>query len=99
MLDALGDTEASSTPGAFRLSDPSLNPSDLLPLDVETQALLRTELVESGPTFLDRLDNLHNLLERYRLHFGYRVIYEIATFVSLARERVGSDPTTLGPGW
>ena len=39
--------------------------------------------------------DLHGLLERYNLHFGYRVIDEITTFVALARQHVGADEATL----
>ena len=35
------------------------------------------------------------MLERYHLHFGYRVINEITTFVALARQRVGPDDASL----
>jgi hypothetical protein len=60
-----------------------------------TRRALKAELVEAGPTYSERLTNLHALLERYHLHFGYRVIDEITTFVALARQRVGDDNASV----
>ena len=96
ILDALAGEDAEPLPEGFRLADPALSTLDFRPADDATQQALRAELVDSGPTYSDRLVSLHGLLERYHLHFGYRVINEITTFVALARQRVGPDDASLG---
>ena len=95
ILDALAGEDAEPLPEGFRLADPALSPLDFRPADDATRQALRAELVDSGPTYSDRLVNLHGLLERYHLHFGYRVIHEITTYVALARQRVGHDDASL----
>ena len=79
----------------FRLKDPALRAEEFRPAAGATRRTLKAELVEAGPTYSERLTNLHALLERYHLHFGYRVIDEITTFVALARQRVGDDQASL----
>jgi hypothetical protein len=95
ILHALAGAGAEQPPGGFRLADPALRLLDFRPADDATRRSLKAELVESGPTYSDRLVSLHGLLERYHLHFGYRVIDEITLYVALARERVGPDDASL----
>lgn len=95
ILDALAGDEAEPLPEGFRLADPALSAQHFSPADDATRRALRAELVGSGPTYPDRLVSLHGLLERYHLHFGYRVINEISDYVALARRHVGSDEASL----
>jgi hypothetical protein len=81
--------------GGFRLKDPALRAVAFRPAEGATRRALKAELVEAGPTYSERLTNFHALLERYHLHFGYRVIDEITTFVALARQCVGDDQASL----
>ncbi len=85
---ALSGADDAVPQGGFRLKDPALRAEAFRPADGATRRALKAELVEAGPTYSERLTNLHALLERYHLHFGYRVIDEITTFVALARQRV-----------
>jgi energy-coupling factor transporter ATP-binding protein EcfA2 len=95
ILDALAGASAEQPPEGFRLADPKLRALDFRAADDAARRALKAELVESGPTYAERLVNLHALLEHYQLHFGYRVIDEITTFVALARQRVGQDDASL----
>ena len=95
ILQALAGDDTQPLSEGFRLADPSLDPGDFRTRDDATRQALKAELVESGPTYSERLVNLHALLERYHLHFGYRVIDEITTFVGLARQRVAPDEASL----
>lgn len=95
ILDALAGEDAESLPEGFRFADPALSPLDFRPEEEGSREALKAELVASGSTYPERLVNLHGLLERYHLHFGYRVISEITTFVALARQRVGDDEASL----
>jgi energy-coupling factor transporter ATP-binding protein EcfA2 len=99
ILDKLAGSGSGSTAiqahGGFRLTNAELNVHRFRAADETVRNALGAELVDSGPTYSERLVNLHGLLERYTLHFGYRVIDEITTFVALARKSVGDDDATL----
>lgn len=92
---ALSGADEALPQGGFRLMDPALRVETFRVAEGATRRALKAELVEAGPTYSERLTNLHALLERYHLHFGYRVIDEITTFVALARQRVGDDEASL----
>jgi hypothetical protein len=92
---ALSGADETLPEGGFRLKDPALRTDAFQITEGDARRALKAELVESGPTYAERLTNLHALLERYHLHFGYRVIDEITTFVALARQRVGDDEGSL----
>ncbi len=92
---ALSGADDAVPQGGFRLKDPALRAEAFRPADDAIRRALKAELVEAGPTYSERLTNLHALLERYHLHFGYRVIDEITTFVALARQRVGDDEASV----
>jgi 5-methylcytosine-specific restriction enzyme B len=94
--DALtGAVAEEGTSTSFRLANPALDAAGFRSIDEDARNALRTELVESASSYPELLVNLHGLLERYHLHFGYRVIAELTTFVVLARERVGDDDRTF----
>lgn len=92
---ALSGADEALPQGGFRLKDPALRAETFRPAEGAVRRALKAELVEAGPTYSERLTNLHALLERYHLHFGYRVIDEITTFVAFARQRVGDDQASL----
>jgi energy-coupling factor transporter ATP-binding protein EcfA2 len=92
---ALSGGDEALPEGGFRLKDPALRAETFQTAEGAARRALKAELVDAGPTYSERLTNLHALLERHHLHFGYRVIDEITTFVALARERVGDDEASL----
>jgi hypothetical protein len=96
ILDALSGA-VPEVPGetGFRLAIPALDTRTFKRVDAAARAALRAELVQSDSPFVDRLNNLHGLLEPHHRHFGYRVIDEIATFVGLARSRVSTNEATF----
>lgn len=42
-------------------------------------------------TFTETLEDVHDLLARFHLHFGYRVIEEVSAFVGHALQKVDGD--------
>lgn len=79
-----GGEPASST---FRLVDGSVEPGDLV--DRASRAAAALARGKASPDFVQALASVHELLEKHNLHFGYRVLNEVTTFVGHALERVG----------
>jgi energy-coupling factor transporter ATP-binding protein EcfA2 len=80
---------------SFRLENPSVSPSAFRVVSADERQSIKTALVDEGPTYAGRMIDLEGLLEWHRLHFGYRVIDEITTYVGLAREHVGASAEIL----
>jgi hypothetical protein len=96
LLDqALSDTPEELPPDPFRLADPSISASAFGVVDLEARRSIKATIVNEGPTYTGRLIDLESLLRRYHLHFGYRVIDEITTYVGLANERIGESENIL----
>ena len=82
------------TGSSFRLREPRVAPGWLLAdPDAQREAERRAK---RHPVFAARLRELHALLAAHHLHFGYRVIDEMARFVRLraggGRGRGGRGP-------
>ena len=45
--------------------------------------------------FTEALEDVHDLLARYHLHFGYRVIDEVSAFVGHALDKVDDEPAEI----
>jgi MoxR-like ATPase len=85
-LDRYFEREAESLPSAFRLREAGVGPGAFL-----AAADHQVDLAELPTSVTEALTEVHSLLERDRLHFGYRVISEIMRYVSLALDMVDGD--------
>ncbi|HEX8105594.1 MAG TPA: hypothetical protein VF533_23460 [Solirubrobacteraceae bacterium] len=88
---ALG-ADAVATPSPFRLT------TDVLPawfIDDENRAAAARQRAIDEASFGTWLSDVHGLLARYDLHFGYRVINEVAVYVGHALELVEGDPDSI----
>lgn len=56
------------------------------------QAIAPREVAHGVESFTEALEDVHDLLARYHLHFGYRVIDEVSAFVGHALKKVDGDP-------
>ncbi len=74
------------TSGRFVLKDADVR-NVLLPSNFSSKANYSAAL-ESTPEIHDYLDALLNILRQYHLHFGYRVINEIAHFICHTHELI-----------
>ncbi len=92
-VDALvSETQSSGAGSAFRLKQPVLAPEDFArqPSDADLQRL--KALARDEPSaFTGRLKEVHAMLERHHLHFGYRVVNEVMVFVGRAIDSVDGD--------
>jgi len=78
---ALGHPVDSPTEG-LRLKGGRLNPAWLA--NRRTAASAASETAHGVDGFTEALEDVHDLLRRFHLHFGYRVINEISVFVGHA---------------
>jgi hypothetical protein len=84
-LEGGGEAAAST----FRLADGVLEPRDFAERDrANADALVRGK--DCGP-FAEALVEVHELLKSHNLHFGYRGLHEITTYVGHALARVEGD--------
>ncbi|MDN3015796.1 AAA family ATPase [Paenibacillus sp. BSR1-1] len=90
-----GSAPASGTaPGTgITASEPYKLQNDpvLLPLELATLEISQT-LANSTPNVMDDLLEVYKLLEKFNLHFGYRVINEISLYITNAEKSVTSYP-------
>jgi 5-methylcytosine-specific restriction endonuclease McrBC GTP-binding regulatory subunit McrB len=86
-LDRYFEREAETTPSSFRLRDAEIGPAAFV-----AGAALPVDRADLPTSVIQALTEVHALLERDRLHFGYRVIDEIVRYVSLALGLVDGDP-------
>lgn len=85
-----GGEPAGST---FRLSQGSLEPADFANRSRgAAEALARGK---ACAPFQAALMELHKLLQRHTLHFGYRVLGEMTTYLGFALERIDGDEAKL----
>jgi len=89
---ALGHPVADAGHG-LRLKDGFLD-SDWL-CSTKVQALASGAIAHGVESFTEALEDVHSLLARFHLHFGYRVIAEVSAFVGHAREKVAGDPEDI----
>jgi hypothetical protein len=71
----------------FKLSNPLINVSMFAPREGLSVDAIREQFADFNP----HLAELHAVLAKDRLHFGYRVINEIVSFVGLAIQHAGPD--------
>lgn len=84
-LEGGGEAAAST----FRVAEAVLEPQDFARRErASTEALARGK--ECAP-FGEALVEVHELLKSHNLHFGFRVLHEMTTFVGHALERVDGD--------
>jgi hypothetical protein len=94
-VDAQRFLEGGGEPAAstFRLADGTLEPAEFADRSsLNTAALARGK---DSASFAEALVGAHELLKSHNLHFGYRVLNEITTFVGHALERVSGDPDEI----
>ena len=89
---ALGHPVDDATEG-LRLRDGRLDPAWLC--TTKSQALSARERAHALESFTEALEDVHDLLARSYLHFGYRVIDEISAFVGQALKLVDGDPEVV----
>jgi hypothetical protein len=89
---ALGHPVDDATEG-LRLRDGRLDPAWLC--TTKSQALSARERAHGLESFTEALEDVHDLLARSYLHFGYRVIDEISAFVGQALKFVEGDPEVV----
>jgi hypothetical protein len=89
---ALGHPVDDATDG-LRLRDGRLDPAWLC--TSKSQALSTRERAHELESFTEALEDVHDLLARSYLHFGYRVIDEISAFVGRALKLVDGDPEVV----
>jgi hypothetical protein len=77
----------------LRLKDGRLNPSWLC--TSHDQALAPRAAAHEVPSFTEALEEVHALLTRFHLHFGYRVIDEVSAFVGHALGKTEGDPDDI----
>lgn len=78
-LDRYFEREAETVPSSFRLRDAGVEPAAFL---TSAGSAVDTDALPTSVT--QALTEVHALLERDRLHFGYRVVSEVVRYVSLA---------------
>lgn len=78
-LDRYFEREAETVPSSFRLRDTGIEPTAFM-----TSAGASVDADDLPTSVTEALTEVHALLERDRLHFGYRVISEMLRYVSLA---------------
>ena len=90
-VDAQRFLEGGGEPAAstFRLANGTLEPTKF----AERSSLNAAALArgKDSASFAEALVNVHELLKSHNLHFGYRVLNEITTFVGHALERVSGE--------
>jgi len=86
-LDRYFEREAESVPSSFRLREAGVEPSAFV-----AGSGYQVDPAELPTSVTEALTEVHGLLARDRLHFGYRVISEIVRYVSLALAMVDGDP-------
>lgn len=89
---ALGHGDEAPDAG-LRLTGGALDPAWLC-TDKEGALALRSRAHESE-TFTEALEDVHAILARFDLQFGYRVIDEISGFVGHALDKTAGDPETV----
>ena len=89
---ALGHPVDDATEG-LRLRGGRLDPAWLC--TTKSQALSTRERAHELESFTEALEDVHDLLARSYLHFGYRVIDEISGFVGQALKLVDGDPDVI----
>jgi 5-methylcytosine-specific restriction endonuclease McrBC GTP-binding regulatory subunit McrB len=73
----------------LRLKDGQLNPAWLC--TTRDQALAAAGVAHDNESFTEALEDVHDLLARFHLQFGYRVIAEVSAFVGHALQKVAGD--------
>ncbi len=86
---ALGHPVEDAAEG-LRLKDGRLNPLWLC--TTKSQALAAGEQAQAIEGFTEALEDVHDLLTRFHLQFGYRVIEEVSAFVGHALQKVDGGP-------
>jgi hypothetical protein len=61
----------------------------------KSEALAPAAAAQAVDSFTEALEDVHDLLARSHLHFGYRVIGEISAFVGHALQSVAGDPESI----
>ena len=89
---ALGHGDAAPAEG-LRLKDGALDPFWLC--TAKAEALAPAARAHDVEEFTSALEDVHAMLERHNLHFGYRVIDEISAFVGHALGKVEGDNDTV----
>lgn len=77
----------------LRLKDGQMNPGWLC--SSKKQALSAAAVAQDVESFTEALEDVHDLLARFHLHFGYRVINEVSAFVGHALQKVDGDPEVV----
>ena len=85
---ALGHPVDSASEG-LRLRDGHLSPGWLC--GTKRQAGVAADTAHEVESFTEALEDVHDLLARFHLHFGYRVIDEVSAFMGHALEKVDGD--------
>lgn len=73
----------------LRLNEGRMDPSWLC--TAREQALAPSAAAHEVPNFTGALEDVHALLARFNLHFGYRVIAEVSAFVGHALGKAAGD--------
>lgn len=77
----------------LRLKDGQVRPGWLC--STKTKALAPADVAQEVESFTEALEDVHDLLARFHLQFGYRVIDEVSAFVGHALEKVDGDPEVI----
>ncbi len=78
----------------LRLKDGYLSAAWLC--STKKQALAVADVAHEVESFTEALEDVHDLLARFHLHFGYRVIGEVSAFVGHALQKVDGDSEVVG---
>jgi 5-methylcytosine-specific restriction protein B len=85
----LSETPTATAGTPFRLKEPSLSSSEFArPASNAEKESVKSLAREEPLVFGQRLKDIHSMLERHHLHFGYRVINEVMLFVGHAIDKV-----------
>lgn len=88
-LEGGGEAAAST----FRVADGVLDPSDFAERErANADGLARGK---NCAPFAESLVEVHELLKTHNLHFGYRVLHEMTTYVGHALARIDGDETDV----
>ncbi|MDM5360421.1 AAA family ATPase [Peribacillus sp. ACCC06369] len=90
-ISSIFDTPSTTTGQPFKLQNDPI----LLPLELATLQLSQG-LATSNPDVMNDLLEIFKLLEKYNLHFGYRVINEVSLYITNALKDVTTYQNLAG---
>jgi energy-coupling factor transporter ATP-binding protein EcfA2 len=79
--------------GGLRLKDGRLHEAWLT--STHDHALEAAAVAQEVESFTEALEDIHDLLARFHLHFGYRVIAEVSAYVGHALEKTAGEPDEI----